>query len=167
MQKGRRPIPTRLKLIQGNPGKRPLNQGEAEPPLSRPMPPEHLSDDAKVEWGRVIDRLFDCGLMTDLDRAALAAYCDAYGNWAEACRGLAELRAADQDKTTRGLVTKTSNGNQVQHVLIGIQRRARYDMVRYAAEFGMTPSARSRIDIGIGSGASEKPEEKRGAAAYF
>lgn len=136
MTRGRKPKPTHLKLVTGNPGRRKLNEREPKPELLRPMPPEHLSDEAKVEWGRVIDELFAIGLVTKLDRAALAAYCQAYGRWAQAEKALA---AAD-------LVVETSNGNAVQNVLVGIANKAMADMVRYAAEFGMTPSARSRIE---------------------
>src|SRR5690606_29056981 len=44
------------------------------------------------------------------------------------------------------LVVWTGNGNLIQNPLVGISRRAAADMLRFAAEFGMTPSARSRID---------------------
>jgi P27 family predicted phage terminase small subunit len=46
---------------------------------------------------------------------------------------------------TGGLMIRTTNGNAVQNPLIGVANKAMADMVRYAAEFGMTPSARSRI----------------------
>lgn len=44
------------------------------------------------------------------------------------------------------LVVWTGNGNLIQNPLVGVSRRAAADMLRFAAEFGMTPSARSRID---------------------
>ena len=43
---------------------------------------------------------------------------------------------------------KTNNDNAIQNPLAGTAHKAASDMVRYAAEFGMTPSSRSRIDIG-------------------
>jgi len=140
---GRKPKPTGLKLISGNAGKRPLNLAEAEIDLDRPLPPPHLTDDAKVEWGRVVETLYLAGLMTAVDRAALAAYCQAYGRWAQAERALAEMAA--KDPTTGGLLIKTSNGNAIQNPLVGIANKAQADLVRYAAEFGMTPSSRSRV----------------------
>jgi P27 family predicted phage terminase small subunit len=42
-------------------------------------------------------------------------------------------------------VITTDKGNKIQNPLVGIARRAQADMVRYASEFGMTPSARSRV----------------------
>lgn len=79
MTSGRKPKPTALKLVTGNPGKRALNKKEAKLGLAEPTPPTFLCDDAKVEWGRVCSALYAAGLMTELDRAALAAYCAAYG----------------------------------------------------------------------------------------
>ena len=141
--RGRKPKPTHLKLVAGNPGRYPLNKAEPKHALSIPSPPPELSDDAKVEWGRVADRLYRAGTLSEVDRGALAAYCQSYGRWIQAERTLAKL--AEADKATGGLLIKTSNGNAIQNPLVGIANKAASDMVRYAAEFGMTPSARSRI----------------------
>jgi len=141
---GRKPKPTHLKLVKGNPGKRKINKSEPKPDLAQPSPPAFLNDDAKVEWGRVIDTLFNVGLMTEIDRGALAAYCQAYGRWAQAERALARMAA--KDELNSALMIKTSNGNAIQNPLVGIANKAKSDMVRYAVEFGMTPSARSRVE---------------------
>lgn len=144
MTSGRKPTPTALKLVKGNPGKRAMNKKEAKPDLAQPTPPSFLNDDAKVEWGRVVGTLFKAGLMTELDRAVLAAYCQAYGRWAQAERALS--RMADKDENNRALMVKTSNGNAVQNPLVGTANKAKADMVRYALEFGMSPSARSKVN---------------------
>lgn len=161
MTVGRKPTPTALKLVKGNPGKRAINKREARPDLAQPSPPAFLSDDAKVEWGRVIDTLYKAGLMTELDRGALAAYCQAYGRWAQAERALA--RMAEKDELNRALMVKTVSGNAINNPLVGIANKAMADMMRYAAEFGMTPSARSRVEPGDGANGNEKT----GAASYF
>lgn len=144
MSSGRKPTPTALKLVKGNPGRRPLNEKEAKVDLSRPAPPSFLSQDAVMEWGRVIDTLYNAGLMSDLDRAVLAAYCQAYGRWAQAERALA--RMAEKDPLNSGLMIKTSNGNAIQNPLVGAANKAAADMVRYAVEFGMSPSARAKVN---------------------
>lgn len=143
MTVGRKPKPTALRLVTGNPGKRALNKREPKIDLARPLPPPFLNDDAKVEWGRVIEVLYTAGLMTRLDAAALAAYCQAYGRWAQAERAI--LRAQEKGELN-GLLMKTMNGNVIQHTLVGTANKAMQDMVRYAVEFGMTPSARSRVN---------------------
>lgn len=141
--RGRKPKPTHLKLVSGNPGRRPLNDAEPKPKISVPVPPAELSDDARQEWQAVTPRLYAIGMLADIDRAALAAYCQAYGRWAQAERALAVMAA--RDAVTRGLLIKTTNGNAIQNPLVGTANKAMADMVRYAAEFGMTPSARARL----------------------
>ena len=140
---GRRPTPTPLKIVKGNPGKRPTNKKEAIVALSEPTPPTFLSDEAKVEWGRVVGTLFRVGLMTEIDRAALAAYCQSYSRWVQAERSLA--RMAEKDTLNAGLIIRTKNDNAIQNPLVGIANKAKADTIRYAGEFGMTPSARARV----------------------
>ena len=80
MTAGRKPTPTVLKLVKGNPGKRAVNKAEAVVALSEPTPPAFLCDDAKVEWGRVCSALYAAGLMTKLNRTTLTTYYAAYGH---------------------------------------------------------------------------------------
>lgn len=158
MKPGRKPQPTHLKLVKGNPGKRAINKEEPIPARQLPNPPAELSDDAKVEWGRVSEGLYRLGLLTGIDRAALAAYCQAYGRWMQAERAIAEM--AKRDLVTSGLLIKTTNGNAIQNPLVGTANKAMADVVRYAAEFGMTPSARTRIN-------TERPGEQDDPAEKF
>ena len=50
----------------------------------------HLNSSAKAEWKRLAGEMHRLGILTSLDRAALAAYCQAYGRWVEAERKLKE-----------------------------------------------------------------------------
>ena len=159
--RGRKPTPTHLKLVKGNPGKRALPTNEPIPAREFPDPPAYLCDEAKVEWGRISSELFRMGLLTGIDRAALAAYCQSYGRWAQAEKALAVM--AEKDALTGGLLIKTTNGNAIQNPLVGIANKAAADCIRYAAEFGMTPSARSRVH-----GANpEEAKQQDPARKYF
>jgi P27 family predicted phage terminase small subunit len=158
--RGRKPRPTYLKLVTGNPGKRPLNAAEPKPKTGIPAPPAELSGDAKAEWRRVAHHLHALGILTTADRAALAAYCQAYGRWRQAERALAEM--AKLDPVTGALMIRTKDGNAIQNPLVGTANKAMADMVRYAAEFGMTPSARTRIAGAPADGHDDDP-----AAKYF
>lgn len=135
--RGRKPKPTAVKVAAGNPGKRPLNPAEARPDPSRPNCPRWLSDPAKREWKRVATRLHEAGLLTYVDRSLLAAYCQAYGRWVEA-----ELEIAEQP-----LVLESDKGNLYQNPWVGVARSAMTDMIKVATEFGISPSARSRIRV--------------------
>ena len=71
---GRRPKPTALKKLEGNPGKRKLN--EREPKFEgRATCPKDLDPLAKKEWRRVCRQLEEKNLLTTVDRNSLAAYC--------------------------------------------------------------------------------------------
>ncbi len=140
--RGRKPTPTRLKLIGGNPGKRPVNGREPVPPSGRPTCPAHLSATAKTEWRRLAVSLNQIGLLTQIDRAVLAAYCQAYGRWVEAERKLA---------TTPPLL-KTPAGYVQVSPWITISNKQVELMTRLMAELGLTPSARSRLAVQVATG---------------
>jgi len=135
--RGRKPKPTALRRLQGNPGKRPLNAAEPAPAAGARPPncPRHLDRAARREWRRLARRLHRLGLFTEIDRAALAAHCQAWSRWIAA----EELIAAD------GLTVTTGKGNVIQHPAVGIANKAMEVMLKFAVEFGLTPSSRSRI----------------------
>jgi P27 family predicted phage terminase small subunit len=140
-----RKLPTHLKLLKGNPGKRPIKP-EPEPavPEKLPEPPAFLSEDAVNEWWRVVPELRALGLLTVLDVQPLAAYCVAYAQWIAAEQALAQMAAGDP--RFNGLMITGSTGSLLANPLVKISRNAAADMLRFAAEFGMTPRARSYLD---------------------
>ena len=142
--RGGKPKPTHLKLVKGNPGRRPINTREPQPKAEIPVPPPELSEDARKEWDWIAPHLHAAGILTIIDKAALAAYCQAYGRWMQAERALAALT------NSASLTIFTAKQNTIQHPLVGTANKAMADMVRYAAEFGMTPSGRTRIRAEIG-----------------
>jgi len=128
-------VPTRLKLLAGNPGKRPVGEPEPEPASRLPEPPEHLSDEAKREWLRVGELLVDLGLVSDLDRAALAGYCQAWSRWVE----------AEEALRTYGVVIKSPSGYPMQSPFLAVANKALEQMRGFLIEFGMTPASRSKV----------------------
>lgn len=142
-KRGPKTKPTQLKLLSGTARKHRLNAHEPRPEPTAPEVPDHLTPAARLEWERVIAQTVGHGIMTDLDREALAAYCQAYGRWVAAETALA--RMAEKDVITEGLIIRTKAGNAIQNPLVGAANKAMADMVRYAAEFGLTPSARTRV----------------------
>jgi P27 family predicted phage terminase small subunit len=152
MARGRKPKPTALKLLTGNPGNRPLNDDEPIILASLPPAPDHLNKIALAEWDRVARALYNCGILTAIDRAALGAYCAVYARWAEA-----EIKLEAE-----GFTIETATGTIVQNPMVGIANKSAADMVRYASEFGMTPSARSRVKID-----DKKPDDVRPEAKYL
>ena len=133
--RGRRPKPTRLKVLTGNPGKRPLNHAEPRPEAVVPECPPELGPAAQAEWNRLVGELSALKLLTNFDRAALAAYCGAYALWAEATEAIQKF----------GAMVKSPHGFPIQSPYVSIANRQAEIMMRIAGEFGFTPASRSRI----------------------
>lgn len=143
--------PTALKMLANNPGKRPVNEAEPEFIGGKVDPPAHLDGEALTEWLRVCKELEVNGLLSQMDRAACAAYCQAYGRWVQAemiLRTMREASATSEDrivKASQGLMIRGSTGNAVQNPLIRIASDAMDAMLKAAKEFGMTPAARAGV----------------------
>lgn len=133
--RGRRPKPTRLKVLTGNPGKRALNQSEPVPEPAIPDCPPELGIVAKREWARLVHELGKLRIITNLDRAALASYCGAYALWAEATEQIEKY----------GSMVKSPSGYPQQSPYLAIANRQTEIMMRIASEFGFTPASRSRL----------------------
>ena len=150
--RGRKPKPTALKVLKGNPGKRPLNDREPVPPKATLKCPAWLLPEAKKEWKRLAPALEAMGVLTMADLTAFEGYCQAYARWKE----------AEAFITQHGSIFQTPSGyvQQVQQVSIAQQNLK--IMQSFCSEFGLTPATRARIIAGTGSedGASEDPMER-------
>jgi len=148
--RGRKPKPTELKKLEGNPGKRALNKKEPQPKSVIPRYPAHLPKIAKAEWARISKELNALGLISRIDRAALVAYCQAWADYIE----------ANQKIDEEGAVIVSDKGGVYQNPWVGIKNSALTRLVKISAEFGMTPSSRSRVQ-------AEKPSDEDGMAALL
>ncbi|MCS6715228.1 P27 family phage terminase small subunit [Proteus terrae] len=77
---GRRPKPTHLKVVTGNPGKRKLNDKDPQSKREIPSPPEHLTDWGKIAWAKLTLLLDGMGVLTVADTLALERLCDIYAD---------------------------------------------------------------------------------------
>jgi P27 family predicted phage terminase small subunit len=136
--KGRKPKPTLTRKLDGNPGKRPLNDREPVPPAGVPECPDHLDDEARAEWFRTAGVLHEMGLLTKADRAALAAYCTVYSRW---------VHAEAQVKKFGSIVKSPEKGFPMKSPYLTIADQALEAMRKLMVEFGLTPSSRSRIRV--------------------
>lgn len=132
---GRKPKPTALSIVQGNPGKRPLPKNEPKPKAVAPNAPAVLSVEAKKHWRIVVKQLHASKLMTRLDIDALVIYCESYARWVDAVDQLRE----------EGLIIKSPQGYSVQNPLLSISNKAFDQMRAMLVEFGMTPSSRTKV----------------------
>jgi len=146
MTQGRRPKPTAIKELEGNPGKRALNKSEPKPPkLSHaPACPDHLHGAAREHWKKITAQLLMLGVLTTIDLDALARYCQIYQRW---------LEAEEKIEKTGGPVITTRNGNLVQNPHLAVANKANEQLNSLAAEFGLTPASRSKVH-------ADPPDEK-------
>ena len=140
---GRKKTPTALRLITGNPSGRPMPKDEPQPPEEMPKIPTHLCKDAKKEWNRIAPVLHNMGVLTQIVKTILAAYCSSYAMWEKAWRALNKME--QEESHADGLMIETTNGNLIQNPLVGTANKAAKDMISYASELGMTPAARTKI----------------------
>jgi len=136
--RGRKPVPTYLKLLRGNPGRRPVNDREPHPDPVLLSPPEDLSELGRKEWDRIARELFELGMLTNLDRAGFEAYCHAYARWQEAKAQVKKL----------GMIIKTKKGNIIQNPYLAVENKAMEQMKSFMVELGLSLSSRSRVKIG-------------------
>ena len=136
--KGRKPTPTALHVLRGNPGKRRRNPREPRPPpLEALEAPAWLDPAAREEWLRLAPLLGQLGVVTATDVDALAAYCEAWTTWKQATRKLRQ----------NGLVVTTGDGDPVVSPYVKIAHNAMAHCARLLVELGMTPSARARVQV--------------------
>lgn len=152
--RGPMPKPPALRLLEGNAGKRPLNLSDGvNPRIEIPAPPQHLGKEARKEWKRITPLLEDLGLISGLDRTALALYCQASGRLAElekAFNNKVDLAVANdglsyEDAVFAASHSITPSGYAQQSVLVQLIRRNREEVNRYLQHFGLSPAARGRV----------------------
>lgn len=151
--RGRKPKPTFLKLFEGNPGKRPLNDREPKPPEGMPECPVWLEPEAKNEWRRLARIMSRMGVLTLVDKAAFANYCQAYARWKE----------AEEYISQNGPTVTTSSGYVQQIPQVNIALSYSKLMTKIASEFGLTPASRSRIIAGETGGIGKVTGKKKDA----
>lgn len=147
--RGRKSKPTALKVLEGNPGKRPLNKNEPQPEKKAPRCPSWLEPEAKKEWKRMAKTLETIGVLTQVDKAAFAGYCQAYARWKE----------AEEFLSKHGTIFKTPSGYIQQVPQVSIAQTYLKVMKDFCSEFGLTPAARTRIQVDSAVGQEDDPME--------
>lgn len=159
MKPGQKPIPNNVHVLKGNPGKKNLTQlmDSLQPEIELPGCPAHLLPEAKKEYKRVTPELVRYGLISKIDRAALCLYLQAWAELVYAERMIqramkvAEIKRAEAEAKgeeyfgSDGLVEITKLGNTIYSPYWVIANKARNNVDRFLANFGMSPAARTRV----------------------
>lgn len=172
MARGRRPLPTSVKKLRGNPGKRKLSKDEPAPKCSDPICPPELSKAAKKEFKEILPILREMKVVTEADAKALSAYCHNFARWMEAEKEIVERgilidepivkRTTEPDhRTGRPVVVEEIVGYRTKkNPAVNISHEAQKLMKSFLIEFGMTPASRTKIRV-------EKPAEADPFEAYL
>lgn len=146
--KGRKPLPTNLKVIRGTAQPCRLNEKEPRPvKLQKLTAPKTLSDAARKHWRSVARKLEKCGVLTVMDQDALALYCELYAQWVDANAMVQKKGMVIADARYRH--KQSDPGQPVTVPVLSPYFRASLkladQMKQLLGEFGMTPSSRTRI----------------------
>lgn len=148
---GRRAKPTALKLVEGNPGKRPLNTKEPTPKnmLAKKDAPKTMGMVGKIIWVKVLKEAPD-GMLSSLDFAELERFCNAY-----------EYYNSAKDKVdTIGLVVMLPNGTEVPNAFLQVMNKQGEIMSSAASKLGLTPADRQRLKIDTNEAPKTDPFSK-------
>lgn len=133
--RGRKPKPTALRLLAGNPGKRAISADEpvfAE--ATEAEPPPWMDEGARAEWNRIAPELEQLGLLRKVGIQALATYC----------RAVSRLAAAERIIAERGMTFDAMEGPKPRPE-IAISNACAEQIRKFGAEFGLTPASSPRI----------------------
>ena len=150
MAAGRKPRPTNLKLLEGNPGKRALPKHEPQPRPVRPDCPAFLNKAAQDIWTETLPELEYMGTITAADQAIFAGYCRAYE--------LAQRTSRYLDR--RGLKTTAPSGYSQSKPEVAICNKAWESVAKFGAELGIGAASRSRIEVKKKDAETEDPTAK-------
>ena len=138
--RGRKPKPTALKELEGNPGKRRLNQREPKPTGDLYAAPGWMTDSQREGWAYAITHS-PHGLLKHLDRSVLAIWVVAEDLHREAAEKIAQY----------GLLTKSPNaGLPLQSPYLAILNKQAQLMLKAGSELGFSPASRTRVQVETG-----------------
>lgn len=144
--KGRKPVPTTLRILRGNPRQHKINRRE---PRAKPVKsaPAWLNPSAKREWRRIAKEA-PRGLITQIDRQILAQYC----------QNVARIAELERIVTEEGYTFLSEKGYVCQRPEMGILKGLQTLQIRICEQLGFTPSGRSRVTI-VPPAQQEDPDE--------
>jgi P27 family predicted phage terminase small subunit len=139
--RGRPPKPREQRVLEGNPGKRPLPEPVVlggRPDLKEMIePPSHLHPDAKDFWKDSVVRLVEVGILDRVDTPALEQLATQY----------ARIRAAQRVIDEAGYFARGSTGQIKEHPALKIEERATNLFLKLAEHYGLTAIARTRLGL--------------------
>lgn len=133
---GRKPKPTAVKNLTGNPGKRALNKREPKPKKGVKRPWGLGQGEQRKFWDEYADELARLQILTGLDVASFRLMAEHYAFAVQAAKELRE----------EGLTVDGREGPK-KNPKAQVFKDNALAFKAFATEFGMTPSSRARLEI--------------------
>ena len=141
--RGRKPKPTKLRELNGNAGKRPLNKNEPKfSEITNIEPPSWLEPLAVEMWQRVVPELLGSQVLTAPDLHNVEVFCMAYARWREA------QQLIDQNGI---VIINPENGSMSKNPAVTVVNESAKQMMQFGSLLGLDPSSRTRL-----TGSSQK-----------
>lgn len=141
-RRGPKPLPTNLKILRGNPGCRPLNADEPQPPTDGIAMPPHLGEVAAARWRELLPMLQATRVMTRADVEALARYCDTWEWW------LAVRVKLKKEGDTYPIL---NDGGEIKYIAqrpeVSIAHKLAGQLRQLESDFGLSPAARASLKV--------------------
>jgi P27 family predicted phage terminase small subunit len=115
-------------------------------PKSAPPKPKFLTGEASDEWDRIVPELEAAGMLTNADRAVVAAYCQAWEELVVCTRTLQdEGRFLEEPlQSSKG---ESMGTRKRPHPALSAQRDAIGRVRSLLDSLGLTPAARRRMSM--------------------
>ena len=143
MGRGRKPKPTKLKILDGSAAKNPnrVNQFEPEPAEGSPRMPTGFDDHAKRAWKELTTQLSQMRVLTHADKSILELYAATYSRYRECLKHVEENGSGLTDIDEYGNVKVVRNPFSTE------LHKHRDALIKILSEVGMTPTARTKLQV--------------------
>ena len=143
---GTKRTPTAVRVLQGNPGKRPYPKDEPTYQVVLCEPPKGISPQAAFLWRQMMPLLTASRVMTEADVQAFGVLCETGARWHYAVEKSWEgmiYFPAGYEVDAQG--KKVPKGAARVNPYVKIAEEAGREYRRLLAEFGLTPSSRAGV----------------------
>lgn len=154
--RGPAPKATNMRILEGNPSRRPINSDEPQPEPGA-VCPFWATTGAREVWEEVAPILINCGILTQADQVMFAAWCDAVANYKAVSL---EIEAVNYKHVcnsnlahARDLAVEPAYCQKEIKSLIASQRNYAELMIRFGTKFGLSPGDRTGLKV-------SKPKER-------
>lgn len=161
--RGPKPQSNVVRLLRGNPSKKPINTEAPKVAAKVPKCPTDLNQEARREWRYIVPKLAKSKIITELDKAILVAYCVAYADYMDAVRHLNDapkiIAITREERQSDGSTRQVATGQAQENPWLYVKNRAFKQMKQTIAELGLSPSGRSQLLASATKGHGDEPAD--------